>query len=142
VPPGEPAIGGRPRWSRAHAGAETLAAAAAGDPDTDRRLWIATLATGLGVALARPLPRPARALLGAAIGVAVGLGSADTALHGAQRIATLLGSTLGALTFIAYAALALDALLRRWSAPAPRIGLCVVASWLVACAVLMLALAI
>ncbi|MFM2065222.1 MAG: hypothetical protein RLZZ584_131 [Pseudomonadota bacterium] len=119
-----------------------LAAAAAGDPDTDRWLWLATLATGLAVALARALLGLVRLLPGAAIGLAMGLGSADVALQGATRIATLLGSYLGAMIFIAYAALGVDALLRAWPVPALRIGVRVLASWLMACAVLMLALAI
>ncbi|MEY4748339.1 MAG: hypothetical protein RIQ60_553 [Pseudomonadota bacterium] len=121
--------------------AGALAAAAAGDPDTDRWLWCATLWVGAGVALARPQPRVLRALVGLVAGVAIGLGSADVALRGASRVAALLGSYVGAMIFVAYAALAVELLLGRCTGAVPRIGLRVLASWISACALLMLALA-
>jgi urease accessory protein len=119
-----------------------MAAAAAGDPDTDRWLWCATLWVGAGVALARPQPRLLRALVGLVVGVCIGLGSADVALRGSPRIAALLGSCMGALILIAYAALAVEQLLKRVTGLVPRIGLRVLASWISACALLMLALSL
>jgi urease accessory protein len=117
------------------------AAFQAGDPDTDAWLWAVTLCVGALVALARTQPVWLRAGLGGLIGLAIGLGSADVSLHEGKRIAALLGAGFGAMVLIAYAALAVDALTRRIDLPAARIGIRVVASWLTACAVLMLALA-
>jgi hydrogenase/urease accessory protein HupE len=126
------------------AGGYIIGAAAAfmaGDPDTDACLWALTLCAGAGVALARTQPRWLRVATGGLIGLAIGLGSADVSLHEGKRIAALLGAGFGAMVLIAYASLAVDALTRRIDLPAARIGIRVVASWLIACAVLMLALA-
>lgn len=122
--------------------AGALAAAGAGDPDTDCWLWCATLWVGTGVALAWPQPGGLRMLVGLIVGVCIGLGSADVALRGVPRVAALLGSMLGALILVAYVALAVLQLLRRFTGPVLRIGLRVLASWISACALLMLALAL
>ncbi len=113
----------------------------AGDPDTDAWLWAFTLCLGAGVALARAQPTWLRAITGGLIGLAIGLGSADVSMQGSQRIAALLGAGFGALIGIAYAALAVNTFTRRIQHPAARIAIRVLASWLTACAVLMLALA-
>jgi hydrogenase/urease accessory protein HupE len=122
-------------------GLGAFAAAAAGDPDTDRWLWACTLWAGTGAVVGRTQPRWLRAVTGGAIGLAIGLGSADVSLQGSTRVAALLGAGAGALVLIAYVALGVDALARRVTWPAASIGIRVLGSWLTACAVLMLALA-
>ncbi len=112
-----------------------------GDPDTDRALWLLTLATALGVVLDRRFPVAWRLWMPACIGVAIGLGSGDPGFTGAKRIALLAGSLIGALVLPAQLAVALEAALQRWPHPALRIGLRVLSSWLAACAVLLTALA-
>ena len=78
--------------------------------------------------------------IGMAIGLAVGLGSGDSALHGSARIGTLVGSFLGALILVAEVALLVESQVQRRNIAALRIGLRIVASWITACALLMLAL--
>jgi hydrogenase/urease accessory protein HupE len=141
---GQQGLRPRPVEVIALAGGFMVGAAAAfwaGDPDTDTCLWAVTLWAGVGVALARSQPKWLRAATGGLIGLAIGLGSADVSLHEGKRIAALLGAGFGAMVLVAYAAMAVDALTRRIELPAARIGIRVVASWLTACALLMLALA-
>jgi fumarate reductase subunit D len=83
-----------------------------------------------------------RLAVAALVGLAIGLGSGDVSLHGGQRVAALVGSVLGALLLLAELALVVEAVLQRWPHPALRIGLRVVGSWLIACALLMVALAL
>lgn len=126
------------------AGGYMLGAASAfqaGDPDTDAWLWAFTLGVGAAVALARTQSTWLRAATGAAVGLAIGLGSADVALQEGRRVAALLGAGFGALILISYAALAVDTIRRRIRHPAAAIAVRVLGSWLTACAVLMLALA-
>lgn len=108
-------------------------------------LSLALLAVGLGLALcavlARPLPPHWRWALGAGVGLAVGLGSAPEVAPATARWAWLAGSATGAFACCAVvAALADSAQARapRW----PAIGIRVVASWLAASSLLVLALTI
>ncbi len=112
-----------------------------GDPDTDRVIWLLSVATALGVVLGRRLPSVVRLGMPACIGLAIGLGSGDPTLQGVPRLTALAGSLVGAMLLASQIAVWIEAVLRRWPAPVIRIGLRVLASWLTACCALLLALA-
>ncbi|MDP4301093.1 HupE/UreJ family protein [Leptothrix discophora] len=119
-----------------------LAAGWAGEPDTDRALWLLVVATALAVAFGRNYPAAFRLWMPACIGLAMGLASGDATLTGGRRVAALAGSFIGAMVIASQLAVAIEALLRRWPHPALRIGVRVLASWVAAVGVLLTALAL
>ena len=113
-----------------------LAAESAGSPDTDLYLLGACLLTALGVARARSLSTGLMAGLAAAIGLLVGLGSNPDGLAGGARWGSLAGTWLGSSLCALWFAVITEAASRPWLKPAVR----VVAPWLDASALLVLAL--
>jgi len=101
----------------------------------DILLAATTVGAGL-IALAPPLPRLVPAALAAIVGVALGLDSPPEVISVASAIAMLVGSGFGAGLAVAVIAAVAQHLTRWWQ----RLGLRIVGSWIVASAVLVLAL--
>jgi urease accessory protein len=112
------------------------AAARLGAPDTDLLLLGGCLVLALSVVVARPLPAWGVAVAAIVIGLLLGLGSSPDGLSGAARWGSLAGTGLGATVGLLWAAALTEAAARPWLKVAVR----VVASWLGACALLVLAL--
>ncbi len=113
-----------------------LATAPAGAPDTDLWLLLCSLLTALMIALARPVPRLWLAVGAAAIGLLAGLGSSPDGLAGGARWGSLAGTWVGCVLCVLWMATVTEAAVRPWLKVAVR----VVASWLAASAMLVLAL--
>ena len=109
----------------------------AGAARTQDALLAATAATGLLVVLARRAQPGGVALVGALVGANVGRGVELGASAGAARLATAGGAWLAAGVGVAFGAWLVARLDRPWQ----RIGVRVVASWLCAASLLVLALA-
>ena len=108
-------------------------------PDVELPLVIGAAATGAMVALDRRLPLPVYLLLATALGVMVGIDSAQDDLTGRGRLAALLGTLLAAYMLVLYAMVLSEFFSRRhWQ----RIGLRIVGSWIAASALLVLSLAL
>ncbi len=109
----------------------------AGDPDTERLLLGLAFVLGAATAAARSLPAPLLALLAAATGAAVALGSGPEGVDGQDRWLMLAGS--GLASWLASSTLATLVGLARppWLGIAVR----VLGSWIAAAALLVLALA-
>ena len=108
-------------------------------PDVELPLVIGAAATGAMVALDRRLPLPVYLLLATALGVMVGIDSAQDDLNGRGRLAALLGTLLAAYMLVLYAMVLSEFFSRRhWQ----RIGLRIVGSWIAASALLVLSLAL
>jgi hydrogenase/urease accessory protein HupE len=110
--------------------------AAMGSPDTDLVLLGGCLLMALLVALARPLPTGLIASLGVVTGLLVGAGSNPDGLAGGARWGSLAGTWMGATLCVLWFAAMAEAATRPWLKVAVR----VVASWLAASALLVLAL--
>jgi urease accessory protein len=124
-------------WVVAGATAFGLALAAGGHGmETDLLLLGCAMAAGLGVTIGRAWPRPIYGLVAGAIGMGIGLGSEPETLQGTARIFSMLGTLLGTCIWVADGALLVLALKKPWC----KILMRVVASWMVACALLVLAL--
>jgi hydrogenase/urease accessory protein HupE len=95
---------------------------------------------GLLVALGRPIPVLACAPLAAVAGVALGLDSPPEAISLATATLMLIGTGVGASLALALIVVGASYLIdvRKWIAP--RIGVCILGSWIAASAVLVLAL--
>lgn len=113
-----------------------LASEPLGSPDTDLLLLMACLLLALGIAIARPLPHWLIAVLAGGIGALLGLGSNPDGLVGGARWASLAGTWLGGSFYVLWIATITEAAVRPWL----RIAVRVVASWLAASALLVLAL--
>jgi urease accessory protein len=88
------------------------------------------------LALARPLPQLIPVALAAVVGVALGLDSPPEVISLAAANAMLIGTGFGAAVAVALIADGAQRLTRWWQ----RLGLRIVGSWIVASAVLVLAL--
>jgi urease accessory protein len=121
------------------AGLTALAFALGQTPAADVLLAVAGL-TGLLVALARPLPVAAGALLAAVAGAALGLDSPPEAISIAVATATLIGTGLGAGLALALVVAAVSWLVGSPERFAPRLGVRILGSWIAASAMLVLAL--
>jgi len=110
--------------------------ATAGEPDTDLLLLAGGAAVGLIVALARPMPIVVMVAVAAALGLALGLGSTPDGLVGSKRWVTLAGTWLGGLLGVMWFAAMAEFATRPWL----KIAVRVVASWVAASALLVLAL--
>lgn len=117
-----------------------LAAGVLGDPAVDWALWLGSLLVALVIVADLRLPPWARCLAAGGIGVLLGIGSGDAALQGSGRWASLAGSAVAAVLVVADVGIAVEMLLRRWKGAVTQVGLRVLASWLSATVVLMLAL--
>jgi hydrogenase/urease accessory protein HupE len=104
--------------------------------DADLALLAVAALTGALVALSFALPAAGCAVLGAAIGGAVGMGSNPDAFTGSALLAALSGAGLGAGLFLLSVAAVVNALRRPWLTILVR----VVGSWACAASVLVLAL--
>jgi urease accessory protein len=104
-------------------------------PSLDLLLAATALAAGL-VVLAIAVPVTIRAGLAAVTGVALGLDSPPEAISLAVGMAMLIGAGLGASLVLALLATGVSYLTRPWQ----RIGIRIVASWIAASAILVLAL--
>lgn len=113
-----------------------LAGVAAAAPDTDRWLLGFTFAIGAAVATMRQLPEWMLVAVATSAGLALGLGSSPDGLAGNAKWASLAGTWIGAAIGMLWVASIVDAASRPWM----RIGVRVLASWLVAAAMLVLAL--
>lgn len=102
----------------------------------DTPLLMAAALTGLAVTVARPLPVFAYLMLGAAIGLGIGLGFDPQGLQGAARIATAAGTWMGTGMYVIGGSTAVVEIKPPWA----RVLIRVVGSWMTACAVLVLAL--
>jgi hypothetical protein len=114
-----------------------------GGPVGGAPAWLFALAAATGAAAAL-VPGRARAAAVVAAGAAgVGLGAASVPEAGPpfDRAVTMAGSVAGVLLLTLYLAGAVDLLRERVDRPAVRIALRVAAAWVVAIAILMLALA-
>jgi hydrogenase/urease accessory protein HupE len=96
--------------------------------------------TGLLVAIGRPFPVPAAALLAAVAGAALGLDSPPQATSIAAGTLTLIGTGLGASLALALVVAGAGALAGAKGLAWPRIGVRVLGSWIAASAILVLAL--
>lgn len=114
----------------------TAAASAAGAPDTDRWLLGFTLVIGITVATVWRIRDWLVIALAGAAGLALGLGSAPDGLVGNAKWASLAGTWIGASIGVPWFASVVDAATRPWM----KIGVRVLASWLVASSMLVLAL--
>lgn len=114
-----------------------LAAALARPAATDVPLLAVAAVAGIAVAVGRPLPRWASIGLATAIGLGIGLASWPDAPDGAPVLATLIGTWAGCGTWTVIGGNTVAALTRPWA----RVLVRVAASWMAACAVLFLALA-
>jgi hypothetical protein len=99
-------------------------------------LLAATAVSAGLVALERPLPRLVPAALAVIVGVALGMDSPPEVISVASAIVMLVGTGLGAGLAVAVIAAVAQHLTRWWQ----RLGLRIVGSWIVASAVLVLAL--
>jgi urease accessory protein len=100
-------------------------------------ILLATTAMSAGlVALARPLPRIVPAALAAVVGVTLGLDSPPEVISVAAATVMLMGTWVGAGLAVGLIAAGAQHLTRWWQ----RLGLRIVGSWIVASAVLVLAL--
>lgn len=107
-------------------------------PDVELPLLLAAATTGALVALDRPLPLPVYVLLAAALGLMLGIDSAQDQLGGRGRLAALLGTLVAAYLLALYAMMLAEFLGRR---PWQRIVLRILGSWAAASALLVLSLA-
>lgn len=99
-------------------------------------LLAASAVGGIMVAIGRRWPGAVYALLAILLGVGIGLGSEPDGASGLKRIVTLLGTFAGACIWIVDGAVLVQALKKPWL----RVLVRVVASWMTACALLVLAL--
>jgi urease accessory protein len=99
-------------------------------------LLLAAAVCGAGVALARRLPAPVYATLAVVTGIALGLDSPPRAIALHVAVLTLIGTGLGASLVLALVAGTTRMLTRDWQ----MIGVRILGSWIVASAVLVLAL--
>ena len=123
------------------ASATALGLVAAGlgfTPDTGAVLLGGAGLAGLAVLTAAPLPRALYALLAGGTGLAVGLGSAPEVVAGSARAVMLLGSGVGACVWMFNVVGVVHEIRRPWLG----VGVRVIGSWIVACTVLMTALAV
>ena len=111
-------------------------------PEPDVALLALGTVFGLGVALALRWPAWLLPALAALVGLAVGIGSAPDGMAPAQRGAALIGTLIGASLCTACLAGAVHHLTHHRQRPWALIGVRVVASWLSASAILVLALAL
>ena len=121
------------------AGLTAIALAVGETPAADVLLAAAVL-TGALVALARPLPALACALLAAVTGAALGLDSPPEAISLALGTITLIGTGLGATIALTVVAAAAGYLVRVPEHVWLRTGVRVLGSWMAASALLVLAL--
>ena len=117
-----------------------LAGGALGDPAVDWALWACTLPVAGVIVADLRMPPWARCLAAGGIGLLLGIGSGDAALQGSGRWASLAGSAVAAVLVVADGGIAVEMVLRRWHGAVTQVGLRVLASWLCAAVVLMLAL--
>lgn len=114
-----------------------LAVAAGGWPaPSEIPLLVVAALTGLIVTVARAGPGALHLAIGAAVGLGIGVGSAPEDLQGASRWVSLAGTWLGTCMLVASGATLLEELRRPWVPVLTR----VVASWMTATALLVLAL--
>ena len=99
-------------------------------------LLVLALATGLLVALARPLPEAVGCALGAATGFAIALDSPPEVLSVREANLMLIGTGFGATLLLIVVVEAASRLRGGW----PRIGARILGSWIAASAILVLAL--
>ena len=99
-------------------------------------LLVLAAVSGLLLVLARPLPEPAGIALGALSGIAVGLDSPPEVLSVREANLMLIGTGLGASLFLVLVIEGASKLTRPWQ----RIGARIAGSWIVAAAILVLAL--
>ena len=92
--------------------------------------------TGLLVALARPVPDIAGAVLATATGFAIALDSPPEVLSLREANLMLVGTGLGAASLV----IVMSELARRLQSAWPRIGMRIIGSWIAASAILVLAL--
>jgi hydrogenase/urease accessory protein HupE len=121
------------------AGGLIAIALAVGQTQAANVLLAAVGLAGLLVAVGRPLPAFACALLAAAAGVALGLDSPPEAISIAAGTMMLIGTGVGASVVLAIVVASVGSIgAQKWTAP--RIGMRVLGSWTAASAVLVLAL--
>jgi urease accessory protein len=104
--------------------------------DTDNLLLGAAAITGVAVMVARPVPAAMCAVVGAWIGFGIGVGTVPEGLSGSVRVMSLLGTWLG----VNFCALCAATFIQEGRRPWMRVLVRVAASWMTACAVLVLAL--
>lgn len=115
-----------------------LIAVALGHPAaTDVPLLAGAALAGIAVAVARPLPAWVGTGVAAALGFGIGLASRPDAPAGAPVFSTLIGTWAGCSTWTVIGSNAVAALSHPWA----RVLVRVAASWMAACALLFLALA-
>jgi urease accessory protein len=130
--------GSRPAMAAVAAGlaAGLIATGLGHTATTHSPLLIAVMAAGLLVGVGRRWPPVVYGLVAAALGLGIGLGAEPDSATGAARTYTLLGSFIGGCIWIADGAVLVLALKKPWG----RVLVRVVASWMAACALLVLAL--
>ena len=121
--------------------AGALLAGTLGDPNTDIALLVLALACSLMVALQWNGPRWWVACVTFALGAAVALGSGDPAFSGMPRLTLLGGGCIGAVILVGQIAFWVDELVVRHRLRAALIAVRIVASWMSAITLLLVALA-
>lgn len=121
--------------------AGALLAGTLGDPNTDPALLVLALACSLMVALQWNGPRWWAAGITFALGAAVALGSGDPAFSGMPRLTLLGGGCIGAVILIGQIAFWVDELVVSHRLRAALIAVRIVASWMSAISLLLVALA-
>lgn len=119
-----------------------LLAGTLGDPNTDLALLVLALACSLMVALQWKGPRWWVACVTCALGTAVALGSGDPAFSGMPRLSLLGGGCIGAVVLVGQIAFWVDELVVRHRLRPALIAVRIVASWLSAITLLLVALAL
>ncbi|MDP1687147.1 HupE/UreJ family protein [Hydrogenophaga sp.] len=119
-----------------------LLAGTLGDPNTDLALLVLALACSLMVALQWKGPRWWVACVTFALGTAVALGSGDPAFSGMPRLSLLGGGCIGAVVLVGQIAFWVDELVVRHRLRPALIAVRIVASWLSAITLLLVALAV
>lgn len=136
-PEGEEPHGVRPAFAAAVLGG-AIAAGAGVSLETDVALLVAAMVAGLSVVLAVRPPWLACAALGVTIGAGIGLGSRPDVATTRDLVTTLAGVVIGVVSWTLTAAVVTQAMRAR--APWLRILVRVLASWVAASAILVLAL--
>ena len=122
--------------------AGAMLAGTLGDPNTDLALLVLALACSLMVALQWSGPRWWVACVTFAMGAAVALGSGDPAFSGMQRLTLLGGGCIGAVILVGQIAFWVDELVVRHQLRPALIAVRIVASWMSAISLLLVALAV
>lgn len=122
--------------------AGALLAGTLGDPNTDIALLVLALGCSLMVALRWQGPRWWMASITFALGAAVALGSGDPAFSGMPRLTLLGGGCIGAVILVGQIAFWVDELVVRHRLGAALIAVRIVASWMSAISLLLVALAV